>query len=46
MEGKVIASSKEYKVKTLPADGTFTFVTGGDMSSDKHAEKVISILFP
>jgi hypothetical protein len=50
-DGKTIASSKEYKVRTLPSNGTFNFITGGDMSVDINAEKVYylspsSSLFP
>lgn len=37
----VVATEKEYKVKTLRGDGTFDFVTGGDMSVDGDGEKVL-----
>eukprot|EP00026_Physarum_polycephalum_P004488 Phypoly_transcript_04509.p1 GENE.Phypoly_transcript_04509~~Phypoly_transcript_04509.p1 ORF type:complete len:383 (+),score=63.00 Phypoly_transcript_04509:884-2032(+) len=40
-DGKTVVSDKEYKVRTIPTNGTYNFVTGGDVSSDINSEKLI-----
>lgn len=42
MKDGVVISSVEYKVRTVPANGNYSFITGGDMSTDENAEKISS----
>lgn len=37
----VTVASNEYKVRSLPSNGDYTFITGGDMSNDDNAKKLI-----
>jgi len=40
-DGTTIASSEEYKVRSMPSSGNYSFVTGGDMATDDDAETLI-----
>jgi len=41
MHDGVTVVSSEYKVRSLPSSGTYSFITGGDMSIDDEAKKLI-----
>lgn len=41
MKDGVTVASSEHKVRSLPSNGDYTFITGGDMSIDENAKKLI-----